>query len=152
MRKRKNPLILIVFGVAILGVAIASLLSSLNNDPEELVEEFYEMEQEGDFGSSWELFHSQMKQRFTKEQYIQSRAHVFMQDMKVHSFSFEIGDSEKINNWQVENGAKELKDVYKVPVAQTFHSQFGTFMIEQDCYVVMEENEWKLLWDYNEHD
>ena len=148
-RKRNNPLILIAFGIAVVGIAIASMLSSMNSDPEKLVEEFYELEQEGDFGSSWELFHPQMKKRFNKDQYIQSRAHVFMQDMKVDSFTFEIGKTEKINHWQAEKGAVELNDVYKIPVYQTFHSQFGVFMIEQDCYVVFEKDEWRLLWDYN---
>jgi hypothetical protein len=150
-RKRKNPLILIAFGIAIMGIAVASLLSSMNSEPEKIVEEFYKLEQEGNFGSSWELFHSHMKQRFNKDQYIQSRAHVFMQDMKVESFTFEIGESEKISHWQAEEGAKELQNVYKVPVIQTFHSQFGTFTIEQACFVTLEKDEWKLLWDYSEH-
>lgn len=149
-KRRKNPLVLIAIGIAILGIAIASLVGAKKSDPENLVKEFYEFEQEGDFGSSWELFHSQMKKRFNKDQYIQSRAHVFMQDMKVKSFSYEIGKPEKLDEWKVAKGAAVLKEVYKISIYQTFHSQFGKFMIEQTCFVTKEKGEWRLLWDYNE--
>jgi hypothetical protein len=149
MRKQKNPFVLILIGVAVLGIAIASLIGTTKSKPENIVEEFYKYEQEGDFGSSWELFHSQMKQRFNKDQYIQSRAHVFMQDMNVKSFTFELGDIEKHEKWEVAKGGPALKNVYEVTVYQTFHSKFGTFVIEHPCYVTKEKGEWRLLWDYN---
>ncbi|KAA2301856.1 hypothetical protein FY526_22830, partial [Clostridioides difficile] len=42
-----------------------------------VAEEFYKYEQTGDFGSSWELFHPLMKERFPKSAYVQNRAHIF---------------------------------------------------------------------------
>lgn len=149
MRRRRNPFILVAVCVAILGIAISSLLGMSKSDPEQLVTKFYKLEQEGNFGSSWELFHSQMKQRFNKDQYIQSRAHVIMQDFKVKSFTFELGKKKKVAEWKTEKGAASLQKVYKIPIYQTFYSQFGKFTIEQTCYVTKEKGEWRLLWDYN---
>lgn len=150
MRRRKSPLLLITIAIAVIGIAVASLVASSKNKPEHLVEQFYKLEQEGDFGSSWDLFHSQMKERFNKDQYIQSRAHVFMQDMDAQSFTFEIDDTKKLHEWQATDGGKALKNVHEVTVLQTFQSKFGHFTIEQPCYVVMEKGEWKLLWDYKQ--
>ena len=150
MRKRKNPLMIVAISIAVLGIAVASLIGSHKNEPKKLVEEFYQLEQEGDFGSSWELFHSQMKKRFNKDQYIQTRAHVFMQDMKVESFTFEIGEMKKIHNWKAEQGAIELKEVYKITIHQTLNSQFGKFVVVQECFLAKEKGEWRLLWDYNQ--
>ena len=59
--------------------AFKFLFSSSDKQAQEIAEEFYSYyEQEGEFSSSWELFHSSMKQKFTKGHYIQDRAHVFM--------------------------------------------------------------------------
>ncbi|WP_147534159.1 hypothetical protein [Bacillus marasmi] len=150
MRRRKNPLIIIAIAIAVIGIAVASLVASLKSKPEKVVEQFYQLEQEGDFGSSWDLFHSQMKERFNKDQYIQSRAHVFMQDMNAHSFTFKLGDTEKHDEWRATQGGKALKNVHQVTVYQTFQSKFGKFTIEHPCFVVEEKGEWKLLWDYNQ--
>ncbi|MGJ7922703.1 hypothetical protein [Neobacillus sp. LXY-4] len=150
MRRRKNPLIPIAIAIAVIGIAVASLVGSVKSKPEKLVEQFFELEQEGDFGSSWELFHSQMKERFNKDQYIQSRAHVFMQDMSAKTFTFELGGTEKLDKWKVADGAPSLKNVHEVTVFQTFHSRFGKFTIEHPCYVVQEKGEWRLLWDYKQ--
>lgn len=141
---------LISIAVAVIGIAVASLVTSLKTKPEKLVEKFYELEQEGDFGSSWDLFHSQMKERFNKDQYIQSRAHVFMQDLDVGSFTFDLGDTERHDEWRATEGGKALKNVHEVTVLQTFHSKFGKFTIEHPCYVVEEKGEWRLLWDYKQ--
>lgn len=62
----------------------------------EALNEFYTMEQSGNFGGSWELFHSQMKKKFEKSTYVQQRAHVFMQDMGTDTFTFELG-SRRLN-------------------------------------------------------
>lgn len=138
-----------MIGIAVLGIAIASLIASTKSKPEKLVEEFYEFEQDGDFGSSWDLFHSQMKQRFNKDQYIQSRAHIFMQDLQAKSFTFELGKSNDLQEWKGMDGAPTLKNVQEISVIQTYYGKFGKFVIEQPCYVVKEKGEWRLLWDYN---
>ncbi|TCP23488.1 hypothetical protein EV207_1305 [Scopulibacillus darangshiensis] len=112
------------------------------------VKDFYKYEKKGDFGSSWELFHSQMKKHFKKADYIQKRTHVLMQDFDTKTFTFKIGKLTHIKNWHPGGGAKVLKSVYKVPVTQTFHSVFGIFSIEQDVYLSMEKGDWKILWKY----
>lgn len=147
-RKPKQWLILIVVAVALILLVRGFFL--LKNDPEELVEEFYTYEAEGEFGKSWELFHSEMKEKFPKRgDYIQNRAHVFMQHMEVETFTFEIGDSKKHKKWKVSRESAKLKEVYEVPVTQTFDSRFGKFVLEQSCFVAKEQGEWKILWDYN---
>jgi hypothetical protein len=149
VRRRKNPLLIIAIAIAVIGIAIASLVGNMKSKPEKVVEEFFELEQEGDFGSSWDLFHSQMKQRFNKDQYIQSRAHVFMQDMSAKSFTFELGDTDKLEEWRAAAEVPALKNVHEVIVYQTFHTKFGKFTIEHPTYVAEEKGEWRLLWDYN---
>ncbi|RUQ32863.1 hypothetical protein ELQ35_00825 [Peribacillus cavernae] len=122
----------------------------LKNEPEDLVKEFYSYEAEGDFGQSWELLHSDMKEKFpNKNAYIQNRSHVFMQHMEVETFKFEIGDSKKRKEWKARKGSTSLKEVYEIPVTQTFDSRFGKFTLQQNCFVTIEKDEWKLLWDYN---
>jgi hypothetical protein len=149
-QRRKNPLILIMIAIAVLGISIASLVGSSKSNPEDLVERFYKYEQAGDFGSSWELFHSQMQNRLTKDQYIQSRAHVFMQDMNAKDFTFKIGKVKELKQWKSLQEEPSLKNVNKITVYQTYsNSKFGKFTIEQFCYVVKEKGEWKLLWDFN---
>lgn len=135
--------------MAVIGIAVATIMGTMKSEPEKLVEQFFELEQEGDFGSSWELFHSQMKQRFNKDQYIQSRAHVFMQDMDTKSFTFKLGDKDEHDEWRAQEDGPALKNVHEVIVYQTFHTKFGKFTIEHPCYVVQEKGEWRLLWDYN---
>lgn len=146
---RKKPLVLMVIGIAVICIAVVGLMSTMKNKQEKLVEQFFELEQEGDYGSSWELFHSQMKQQFNKDQYIQSRAHVFMQDMDANGFTFELGGTDELKEWKSSEGGSTLKNVHEVVVYQTFHTKFGKFTIEHPCYVAKEKGEWKLLWDYN---
>lgn len=147
-RKQKQWLILIVVAVALTLLVRGFFL--LKNEPEELVEEFYSLEANGEFGQSWELFHSGMKKEFpNKSVYIQARAHVFMQDMEVETFKFKIGDSKKRKKWKMGKGSKTFKEVFEIPVTLNYESRFGKFVIEQNCLVVKEKGEWKLLWDYN---
>jgi len=149
VRRRNKPLLLLAIGVAVIGLTVVSLMLTMKSEPEKLVEQFFELEQEGDFGSSWELFHSQMKQRFNKDQYIQSRAHVFMQDLDTKTFTFKLGDTEEHDEWRAQEGSSALKNVNEVIVYQTFDTKFGKFTIEHPCYVVQEKGEWRMLWDYN---
>lgn len=148
--KRKQKQLLVLFGIAIILILLFRVFFLMNNEPEELVEEFYSLEADGEFGQSWELFHSAMKKQFpNKSVYIQARAHVFMQDMEDETFKFEIGDSKKRKEWKMGRGSKTFKDVYEIPITLNYQSRFGKFAIEQNCFVVKEKGEWKLLWDYN---
>jgi hypothetical protein len=118
------------------------------SSPIETVEEFYTFEQEGDFGSAWDLFHSKMKERFSKTAYVTERSHIYMSHYGVATFSFEIVDREKLKTWKMDNSSKEFEDVYRVQVEQTFKSKFGSFTVQQDVYVVEENGEWLIVWQY----
>ncbi|MFT4416299.1 hypothetical protein ACLM5H_20755 [Fredinandcohnia humi] len=152
MRRRRGlplPLILLSLGVIVLLVFIFSFFrSSPEDDAKELVESFYEYEQDGDFGSSWELFHPYMKERFEKSAYIQERNHVFVGHFGTDTFKYTVGEAEKLDNWKMEKNVSTLHEVYKVPITQTYKSTYGTFTIHQDIYVTKEKNDWTLLWSY----
>jgi hypothetical protein len=113
-----------------------------------VVEEFYSFEQDNDFASSWGLFHSSMKKKFEKSNYIQTRAHVFMNDFGVETFSYQVGDPEELGKWKMSQSGPSFQHVYKVPVVQSFKGKFGNFDIEQSVYVVKEKEEWRIVWDY----
>lgn len=115
-----------------------------------LVEEFYQFEQEGEFASSWKLFHSTMKERFSKGNYIQDRAHVFMNHFGVETFDFTISEPENIKKWEMSKTGPAMQNVYKILVTQTYKGKYGNFDLEQEVFAVQEEEEWKIVWDYNQ--
>ncbi len=90
-----------------------------------------------------------MKEKFSKGHYIQDRAHVFMNHFDVTTFSFTLDKPEKIKNWQMNKDSSKLEEVYQVNVIQTFKGKYGNFDISQEVYVAQEDEEWKVLWDYN---
>ncbi|SFE53829.1 hypothetical protein SAMN05192532_102222 [Alteribacillus iranensis] len=128
--------------------AFFSLVRSPSEQAKNTVASFYDYEQEGDFAQSWDLFHSDMKNKFTKGHYIQDRAHVFMNHFDVSTFSYEIGEPEKLKEWQMEKNSTPLEEVYQVNVIQTFKGKYGNFDISQDVFAVKEDDEWTILWDY----
>lgn len=154
MKERANhgclvPIIIILILAAVIGGTTIYFKYFHNGAVISTVEDFYSFEQDGDFGSSWELFHSQMKKHFKKAKYIQIRSHVYMQDFDTKTFTFEVGSSTHIKKWRPTEDSPFLRNVYKVPVTQTFHSTFGVFSIKQDVYVSWEKGQWRILWDYH---
>lgn len=120
-----------------------------HSEPYEAVRNFWAHESLGDFGSSWELFHSQMKERFSKDSYIQRRAHVFMQDFGANTFEYEIGQEELLPTWRMSEEQPQLENVYRIPVTLRYdNSYFGQFEIRQVCYVAKEAEQWTILWAY----
>jgi hypothetical protein len=115
-----------------------------------VVEEFYLYEQEGEFASSWGLFHSTMKEKFSKGHYIQDRAHVFMNHFGVETFDFTMSEPEKLDQWKMSNTGPDLKNVYKILVTQTYKGKYGNFDLEQEVFAVQEKDEWKIVWNYNQ--
>lgn len=113
------------------------------------VNQFYAYEQSGDFGSSWELFHSAMQARYPKEAYIQTRALIFMQQLGIRTFRYDIGDSEKVSSWRFAEGAEPVEDVYRMNVTQRMETVFGILEIRQDVYAAKEGGAWKLLWPFS---
>ncbi|MBM7570339.1 hypothetical protein [Aquibacillus albus] len=121
---------------------------SPKHQAKETIDLFYSFEQEGRFNDSWELFHSQMKDRFGKGHYIQDRAHVFMNHFGVSTFTYELSGADKVNNWKMEEESKVMDTAYKVIVTQTFKGKYGNFSIVQDVYATKEDGDWKILWNY----
>lgn len=151
-RRRRNGLplllLLLLFAVVYLFSSYLAKSSADPSPPREVVRLFYQYEQRGDFGSSWELFHTQMKDRFKKDAYIQQRAQVFMSDFGTESFELEIGDPESMTSWKMSPQTAVLMDVYKIPVSMVYDSAFGHFIIQQDVFVAQENQEWRILWWY----
>jgi hypothetical protein len=155
MRRRRKPLPVILIGLLIIVAGVfltkCAITSFSSDDPEEVVREFYNYEKEGDFGSSWELFHSEMQKRFSKGDYIQTKNHVFIGHMGVETFEVEIGEIENIGEWEYKRGDEvdTFTDVKAAEVDMIYESDYGLMTISQVCYVAQEKGEWKVLWDYN---
>ena len=148
MRRNRSPMGSGVCLIALLFVG-GCIVFIWPSGPERLVDDFYEYESEAEFGKSWDLLSAEMKLRFPdRADYVQNRAHVFLQHMDVDTFQYEVGRSKKVKDWRLDKEGKVHKRVYRVPVTQVFDSRFGVFTIEKDCYVVKEKGEWRLLWDY----
>jgi hypothetical protein len=152
MIMKKLPLILIILAF-IIGITVFIMVQ---NSPEhqamETVDSFYAYEQDGDFSDSWALFHSQMKNKFGKAQYIQDRAHIFMNHFGVETFTYDISDAEELSEWQMSGETEVLSVVYRVSVNQIYNGTFGKFHLVQDVFVTEEEGKWRILWDYNNDD
>jgi hypothetical protein len=143
-------LLLIISALLLISMAVRSLSSSPEQEAEQVVHEFYKNEQDGDFASSWSLFHSSMKKRFTKGHYIQDRAHVFMNHFGVETFSYSLSKPNKLENWKMSKDTPPFKLTYKLTITQTYKGKYGNFDIQQDVFVVKEKGDWTILWDYNQ--
>lgn len=152
MKKNNTPkiigLILCLALIAAIAITIF-IMTRPGQQASRTVEAFYEHEQLSNFSESWDLLHTQMRDKFSKGHYIQDRAHVFMNHFGVDTFEFEVGDVKKIEDWSMEKGSEPLGDVYFMTVVQTFKGKYGHFRLHQDVYVVEEKGEWKILWDYH---
>lgn len=116
------------------------------------VVEFYEFEQNGNYGSAWELFHSSMHEKFSKEAYIQKRAQVYMQQLGASTFEFEVNKSKNVGTWGMSATSPALSDVQRVHVTQHMLTVFGELELDQEIFVSEENGEWRLLWSYHERE
>ncbi|WP_053216178.1 hypothetical protein [Guptibacillus hwajinpoensis] len=112
------------------------------------VKEFYLYEQSGDFKKSWQLFHTEMKNRFSDEQYSQLRSQLITQDIGSTSFTYKVGKVKTKKNWRSGVNGVIMKKVYVMKVTQNFHNQFGNFSLVQEVFVAKEDGEYKVVWDY----
>ncbi|MGF2618003.1 hypothetical protein FZC84_19590 [Rossellomorea vietnamensis] len=154
-RRRSSSSLPLMAGLVLLVLIMLFSLRSCGGgaasagSPEDAIEEFYEAEQEADFGRAWDLFHSEMKKRFKKSAYIQTKNHVFLGHMEVETFQVDIGEMKKLKEWQMSKEGPVFNDVTAAEVTMTYNSQFGVLEIGQKSYAVLEKGEWKVLWDYN---
>lgn len=139
-----------IASLILLMIFLKFVFSSAEQEAKNTVDAFYQYEQQGEFSSSWELFHSDMKKKFTKGHYIQDRAHVFMNHFGVETFTYSLGKPEKLKTWKMSNEESVMKSVYQMTVTQTFKGKYGNFDIEQKVFVVKEKGDWKIMWDYNQ--
>lgn len=122
---------------------------STEHKAEEAVKAFYTYEQDGAFSESWAMFHPSMQKKFPKADYIEDRAHVFMNELGVSTFTYTLDDVSEVHDWQMDDESEAIEDAYKVTVLQEFSGKYGNFTIVQDVYVTPMDGEWKVLWDYN---
>lgn len=145
---------IIIFLAIIMIVITITIYMLISNSPEreaeEAIDAFYAFEQEGSFADSWEMFHPLMKERFEKVDYLQDRPHVFMNDFGVTTFDYTVEDAQEITDWQISEEAEPIDVVYGATVTQMFQGKYGNFMIVQEVFAVEIDDEWKLMWDYNE--
>jgi len=115
--------------------------------PTAWVEQFLTLEQQGDYGSSWEKLHPEIQHRWPKETYIQLRAKIFMDILGARNFVFETGKVQALNNWTSPLSNTTYTDVTLVPTKLTFTSPFGTVTLLQNYYVVQADGRYSILWD-----
>ncbi len=123
------------------------LIRSDAKQAEKTVDLFYSLEQEAKFSSSWELLHSDMKQRFPVENYIQDRSHVFMNHFGVDTFTYSLSKPKKKESWQMTDDAEPV-DVYQIIVTKNYEGKYGYFQFIQHTYVTKEDGEWRIMWDF----
>lgn len=156
-RQKLRRMLVIVGGFLLLSIMVygfvattSTLTSSESLGPKEVVEQFYAYEQSKDFGSSWELFHPFMQEKFSKQEYIQMRTRVFLQDFGVDSFGVTVGEVQLESSWRMSPDSPVLSNVQKVPVALLYESYFGDLRIEQQVYVAKDDDkQYRILWPYN---
>jgi hypothetical protein len=156
MSRKSAPFKVLLMGIVLLVgiVTVLMLIKATWSSPDKeaiaVVSEFYQFEQEGEFSSSWNLFHSTMKEKFSKGHYIQDRAHVFMNHFGVETFDFTISEPENVDQWKMSKNGHVIKNVYKILVTQTYKGKYGNFDLKQEVFAVEEKEEWKIIWDYNQ--
>ncbi|TDL35277.1 hypothetical protein E2R51_06050 [Jeotgalibacillus sp. S-D1] len=147
---RRNPFKLPIIMITIVGI-IAFVIFLYPTDSErafDVVEQFYTLEKQGEASASWDLFHAEMKNRFSKDQYIMMRSGLFVEQLQSDSFTFKLSEPKKIKNWQMTSNSTPLT-VFKIIVTLNLKSQFGNMDLIQYVYVTQEDKEWRILWDYN---
>ncbi|KUP04403.1 hypothetical protein Q73_13155 [Bacillus coahuilensis m2-6] len=154
MNRNRSPVIVAaVVGVGLLLFVLFMSIGSPNEEekPEDFVQTFYEFEQIGDFGSSWEMFHPYMQEKMKKDTYIERKAHVFMHEMGSTTFDLWVGESTPLEEWKMPDTDVVAAEVVEVPVQLTYNKTlFGVITVSQTCYVLKENGEWRMLWEYRE--
>ena len=153
MRKRQRSILLIFiilsFCALIVLISVVNYLFSPSYQSKKVVEAFYTHEQIGHFAESWELLHPYMKDRWSKEQFMADRYHVFIGHFGTDTFQFTIEENSEVKDWKMAEELQPFDVAYKFNVIQTYEGKYGKFSFLQEVYVVKEEEEWRILWDYN---
>lgn len=152
-RKKKNFKLSFVVILSICSILVLlgfiHYLFSPSYQTKKVVESFYTYEQDGHFADSWELLHPYMKGRWSKSQFMTDRYHVFVGHFGTDTFQFTVGKGSEIKDWKMAEDVEPFEVVYKFKVVQTYKGKYGKFSFLQEVYVNQDEEEWKILWDYN---
>ncbi|SFL52537.1 hypothetical protein SAMN04487943_10257 [Gracilibacillus orientalis] len=153
--RRNQKIILflgLIFSLAFITLVVLAIiyLFSTEREVEKVATQFYEYEQNGDFSNSWEMFHSSMKNKFDKSDYIQDRAHVFLNHFGVDTFDFTLSDPEKTENYQLNTNLANTQTVYQLTATYIYQSKYGYLEIDQPVILAEEDQEWRILWKYEE--
>lgn len=153
MRKNRHKaarrLSVLLLAGTIIFIAGRLLFNSPVSEAKSVVNQFYAYEQDANFSASWNLFHPYMKEKQSKAVYIQDRSHVFIGHFGAETFSYEIGEAEKLKEWQAAKGEKPFEYAYKFEVIQRYRGKYGRFSFLQEVYVVEQNKEWVILWNFN---
>ncbi|WP_342602376.1 hypothetical protein [Peribacillus sp. FSL E2-0159] len=100
MRRQGKIPIGVLTAILMVLAAGACIIFLFPSGSKSVVEDFYEYESEAEFGKSWELLSSEMKQRFpNRADYVQNRSHVFLQHIDVETFQYDVGRTKIVKNW-----------------------------------------------------
>ncbi|MFC0469194.1 hypothetical protein ACFFHM_01155 [Halalkalibacter kiskunsagensis] len=149
MRRQRSPFIIIIPVIFIVVLLIFMLMPSETNQAKKVVNQFYKYEQKAEFGSSWELFHPEMKNKFSKSAYMQDRVHTFMGHFGAETFTFSKTRPKKIKNWKMTKESDPI-EVYEIVVTKDYKGKYGHFTFAQYVYVSLDEEQPNILWDYKE--
>ncbi|ARK32223.1 hypothetical protein [Halalkalibacter krulwichiae] len=147
-KNRQQPIqLFMIFGVFLVVIALLFAFFPTNSGVQ-VIKTFYKHEQKQEFWNSYELFHPFMKERFTRNRYIDQRSHIFVSHFGVETYELEFGRSKKVKNWKMTQDHEPIEEVFKVPVTKTYESDYGRFTIQQDVFAAKEDGNWYVLWDY----
>lgn len=157
VRRRRSKLrrsIIPVAGILVLVLVVVLLMIQLwgasdARKAKAVVSQFYAHEHNGEYGSSWELFHPRMKQLYPKEAYIQARTQV-MQQLGAHNITFEISDGKRQATWRMTEETDPVSNAYRMEVTQQMNTVFGRLEIRQEVFAAKESGQWTLLWPFGE--
>ncbi|WP_100374170.1 hypothetical protein [Bacillus sp. FJAT-45037] len=149
-RNQLQPFVLYIILLIALGFLVVILfIPAEARQVKIVVDEFYSLEQEARFSSSWDLFHTAMHSKFNRDRYISDRPHTFMNHFGVETFTFDLSKPKKINEWKMFEETEPI-EAYEVIVTKTYRGTYGHFQFIQFVYVAKEEGHWRIMWDYKE--
>ncbi|WEG13748.1 hypothetical protein PU629_05115 [Pullulanibacillus sp. KACC 23026] len=134
----------------ILGLCLTYFLYSRHYLIRSVTRTFMYYEQSGDYGSSWEMLHSDMKAQMKQSTYVETKSQIYLNDFKAQSFSYKIEHIRHLSAWHPSNSSKTYDNVYEVTVAQSFDSQFGDETLTSQLFLARDkknQSKWSILWD-----
>ncbi|MEW9501546.1 hypothetical protein [Jeotgalibacillus marinus] len=148
MRRKHSlqiPLLITIF--LAITLLLLLLLPSNADKASATVDEFYQLEQQANYSAAWELFHQEMQERFSKDNYIIDRTDLVVNQFGTDTFTYSLSKPEKVENWKMTADSKPLT-AYKIIATLTLVGKYGHFDYVQYIYVTKVDKEWKILWDY----